>query len=379
MRVLDVGTQVAGPFVATILGDLGADVIKCEQPTIGDPLRLPDGMSPRWLADGRNKRSCTLNLRHPQGQALLKRLAQWADVLVENFRPGTMARWGLAYDDLRLINRRLVYVSVSGFGQSGPYVGRVAYHSIGAAFGGITDLSGFAGEPPVTPGPFLADYIAGLFGAIGALEALRRRDAPGGIGEGEWVDTALYDSVMRLSAAEFAAYALTGTVCKRTDGPPMRTRDGRYVIILPVQPDQYAALVQLVGDPALSDEKFATAFRRTQHRGEFEAIVGRWIGALDAADALEKLITAGVPASQVNNVADLVDNEHVRTRNDLVSLTNHLGQAVMLPGVVPRFHRSADAPRWLGEKLGASNEYVFRTLLGLSADEVVPLHREGVI
>src|SRR5574337_187156 len=120
MRVLDLGTQVAGPFVTTILGDLGADVIKCEQPTIGAPLRLPGGMSPRWLADGRNKRSCTLNLRHQQGQALLRRLAEWADVLVENFRPGTMARWGLAYDDLRLINRRLVYVSVSGFGQSGP-------------------------------------------------------------------------------------------------------------------------------------------------------------------------------------------------------------------------------------------------------------------
>jgi len=379
LRVLDVGTQVAGPFVATILGDLGADVIKCEQPALGDPLRLPGGMSPGWQVDGRNKWSCTLNLRHQQGQALLKRLAEWADVLVENFRPGTMARWGLAYDDLRLINRRLVYVSVSGFGQSGPYARRVAYHSIGAAFGGITDRTGFADEPPATPGPFLTDYIAALFGAIGALEALRRRDAPDGTGEGERVDTALYDSVTRLSAPEFAEYSLTGTVRERTDGPPMRTRDGRYVVILPVQPDQYAALVRLIGEPALSDQKFTTAHRRTQHIGEFEAIVSHCVGSLDAADALHKLIAAGVPASQVNNVADLVDNEHVRARNDLVSLTNHLGQTVMLPGVVPRFCRSPNAPRWLGEELGASNEYVYHTLLGLSADDVSQLHRDGVI
>jgi crotonobetainyl-CoA:carnitine CoA-transferase CaiB-like acyl-CoA transferase len=379
LRVIDVGTQVAGPFVATILGDLGADVIKCEQPVGGDPLRLPGGMSARWQTDGRNKRSCTLNLRVEPGQALLKRLVESADVLVENFRPGTMARWGLAYDDLRAVNPRLVYVSVSGFGQTGPYATRPAYHSIGAAFGGITHLTGFADAPPATPGPFLTDYIAGLFGAIGALEAIRRRDEPGGTGRGEWIDAALYESVMRLAAPEFAEYSLTGTVRGRGDAPPMMTADGRYVTILAVQPEQYRALIELVGDADLASERFATAHARAEHKVDFARIVGAWVARHEAEELMSRLIDAGVPASQVNTVADLAQHPHVQARGDIATLTNADGQLVALPGVVPRLCGAPGQVRWLGEPLGASNDYVYRELLGLSVPALDRLRADGVV
>jgi formyl-CoA transferase len=375
--VLDVGTQVAGPFVATLLGDLGAEVIKCEQPNGGDPLRL-DGLSARWQVESRNKRSITLDLRVPDGQALLRRLAEWADVLVENFRPGTMARWGLDAVSLRAVNPRLVYVSVSGFGQDGPLAPRPGYHNIGSAFGGLSALTGFAGEPPVTPGPFISDYVAGLFGAVGALAALRRRDAPGGTGLGDWVDCSLAESALRITGAELAEWSLGGTARERDDTPPYRTRDGRWLTLIVVQQHQQHALAEATNEPRLADPRFTGPDRR-RHRQEFAMLVQEWVGAHDASDAVQLLADAGVPVSLVNTVADLAADPHIAARHAIVGVPNANGDEVQMPAVFPRVVGAGDAVRWAGEPLGASNEHVFRNVLGLDEGTYHALRERGVI
>jgi crotonobetainyl-CoA:carnitine CoA-transferase CaiB-like acyl-CoA transferase len=377
IRVLDVGTQVAGPFVATVLGELGAEVIKCEQPGGGDPVRL-GGMSARWQVEGRNKRSITLDLRRAEGQDLLRRLACWADVLVENFRPGTMARWGLDAESLRALNPRLVYVSISGFGQSGPLASRPAYHNIGAAFGGLSALSGFAGEPPVTPGPFLTDYLAGLFGAVGALAAVYRRDRPDGTGIGASVDGSLAEAALRIVGPELAEWSLTGVARERDDTPPYRTRDGRWLTLIAVQHHHQLALADATGDPRLADTRFTGPDRRT-HRVELAQLVQAWTATVDAEDALRRLVDAGVPAALVNTVEDLAADPHLAGRGAIVSHTDAHGRQVLTPAPTPRIDATSNGAGTPGEPLGASNDYVYRDVLGLTADEVDALVEKGVI
>jgi len=379
LRVLDLGTQVAGPFAATLLGDLGAEVIKCEQPGTGDPIRLADGLSPRWQVEGRNKRSITLNLRVPEGQAIARRLAQWADVLVENFRPGTMAQWGLDYDTLREANPRLVYVSVSGFGQTGPRRSEPGYDPIGAAFGGLMAATGGTTGRPVAPGLFVVDHMTGMLAAVGALEAVRRRDAPGGTGRGEWVDVALYESVLRLAGADVVFHSEFGTAPPRPSPRVYRTRDQRWLCVYPVTDLQFARLAALTGIPALAATRFATLAGRQAHRAELDELLDEWIAAHDLAPLLEGLNAAEVPASPVNDTPDLLADEHIETRHALTQVPNARGATVTMPTPVPRLTGAPGHIRWSGEPLGASNARVYEELLGLTAADCDRLRASGVI
>jgi crotonobetainyl-CoA:carnitine CoA-transferase CaiB-like acyl-CoA transferase len=392
LKVLDLGTQVAGPFVATLLGDLGAEVIKVEQPGTGDTARGPAGMSPRWQTDGRNKRSITLNLRVAEGQDLLRRLAGWADVLVENFRPGTMDKWGIGYAALSAVNPRLVYVAVSGFGASGPYAHMSGYDYVGSAVGGMTALTGYPDQPPVVPGLLVVDHTAGLFGALGALEAVRRRDAPGGTGRGDYVDLALYETVLRFAATDLAEYSLQGAVRERAGGSPRsdggeemtiwysyRTRDGRYVAISPVTLGQLADLRAIIGDPELEDPKYQTKEGRMANARAFYDIISRWVGARDFSEVWARLSASTVPAGPVNAVPDIVEDPHIVARGSLVTATNAAGEAIVMPAATPRIGAAAVGPRWTGERLGASNEQVYSQVLGLSAQDIAGLRERGVI
>jgi len=391
LKVLDLGSQVAGPFAATLLGDLAAEVIKCEPPGLGDPSRR-DGMAPRWQTDGRNKRSITLNLKTAEGQAILRRLAAWADVLFENFRPGVMDRWGVGYEALKAVNPRLVYVAVSGFGASGPYAQMSGYDFVGSAFGGMTALTGYPDLPPVTPGLLVVDHVTALFAALGALEAVRRRDAPGGTGQGTFVDLALYESVLRFAATDLADYSLTGLLRERAGGTPRRdgreemtiwysyrTRDGRYLCISPVTLGQVADLRKVIQDPALMDPCFETLKGRTQNAAALYDIISRWVEARDFDEVWATLRDTSVPIGPVNAIPDIVADPHIAARGSLVTMANAEGEAIVMPAATPRIGGQNSLPRWTGEPLGASNRLVYSGLLGLSDDEIEGLSARGVI
>lgn len=396
LKVLDVGTVVAGPFTAGILGDLGAEVIKVERPDGGDTLRHvrsgPPGMSNQWLVEGRNKRSVTLNLRDRRGQALIEKLACWADVLVENFQPGTMAKWGLAYQDLRKVNPRLVYVSVSGYGQTGPKAALPGFDPAAVAYSGLTYVTGYPDRPPVNPGYAVADYFCGTFAAVGALEAVRRRDA--GSGQGEWVDCALYAPLVRISADIISHYAAEGVIRDREGGVPgaspktndvswayvYQTLDDKWISLTALPDFMFPRLTELLDRPdLLAIDQLRTSIGRRNNVHTLDTAIREWVAERTQAEALDELARRELPHSPVNNVADLVADPHLRARGDIIEMTADDGRTITLQGVVPTLVNQPGAVRWLGEQLGASNQAVYQDLLGLTADDLTELRSDGII
>jgi crotonobetainyl-CoA:carnitine CoA-transferase CaiB-like acyl-CoA transferase len=402
LKVLDLGRYLAGPVVATLLGDLGAEVVKVERPRVGDLSRHvqpqpPDdpGMSYEWQIEGRNKRSITLRLDTPRGADLLRRLAGWADVLVENFRPGLMDEWALGYQELAEVNPRLVYVSVSGFGATGPYRERLGFDYAASAFGGLTYTNGFLDRPPVTTGYPIADFLAGTFGALGVLEAIRRRDGPGGTGRGDWIDLGLYEPILRFSTPWLALYDREGRVRERESSIPRpddqapltlwgyvyETADHGFVAMVPVQHDDAAQrrLWTGIGRADIGDDqRFATRANCRVNYKAADAVLREWCASMDRTAAIATLTAAEIPCAPVNSAADLAADPHVRERN-LVEVLDHRGQPLLMPGVVPRLAGNPGQVRWAGEELGASNRDVYCGLLGLGANELDELVSAGIV
>ncbi len=311
LHVLEIGNMIGGPWAATLLGDFGAEVVKVESPGRGDTNRYvkggPSGYSQRWQIEARNKRSITLDVAVPEGKAIFERLARWADVLVENHRPGVMERRGLGYAQLHEVNPRLVYVSVSGFGQTGPLRDQPGYDFTAAAFSGFTYTIGFADRPPVLPAYNVADYTSGMFAALGALEAVRRRDAPGGTGVGEWVELGLYEPLLRMSANLIAAYEDDGVVLEREgsfpldDGPAQspiayayETSDGHYLSVSAIADREYRGLAALLEAPELLEPHLLPIEARWTHAATLDRVLRPWIAARTRAEALAALVGAGV-------------------------------------------------------------------------------------
>ncbi len=387
LKVIDVGTMVAGPFAATLMGDFGADVIKIERPDgVGDRMRNPE----YWPVEGRNKRSLTLDLRTEEGKAILLRLVEQADVLVENFKPGTMEKWGLGYQRLSALNPRLVYVSVSGFGQTGPHAARPGYDHVGSAFGGLWYTTGFPDRPPCLPGLPVADYFAGTFAALGALEAIRRRDVPGGTGKGEWVELGLYEPMIRIAGSNFVRHSYNGYVSERVgsmpvdDQPPAglphgvayQTLDGRWISMFPVMLKQWGQLRELI--PGLSSEQFPDALLVRNPRAP-DHVIRAWIAERNYEQAMEGLTAVGMPVSPINGTAEIVADPHVQARGNIVSTTDYKGEPVLMQGVVPRLVGSPGEVRWAGEALGGSNRDVLAGLLGMSEQQIQELAGSNVI
>tara|TARA_R110000772_G_scaffold49123_7_gene112952 strand:- start:45498 stop:46706 length:1209 start_codon:yes stop_codon:yes gene_type:complete len=390
VRVIDIATFIAGPYAGSILGEFGAEVIKVEQPQGGDPWRRYGTKTARedstlaWLTEARNKQSVTLNLREAEGQALLKKLVVDADVLIENFRPGTLERWGLGPDVLWAINPGLVILRVTGYGQTGPYKDRPGFARIGHAVGGLTYLSGKPGEIPVTPGSTsLGDYMTGMYGAIGIMMALRHRDATG---EGQVIDAALYESVFRVLDELAPAYAAQGTV-REPEGTGTLNAcphghfpcgDGKFLSIACTTSKMFERLTQAMGRPDLWD-LYGDQAERLKHRDTVIEEVTNWCLSMTREQVMEKCIGAEVPAGPINSIADIFEDPHFRARDQLVTLDDPEVGEVTIPGVIPKLSKTPGRIKSLGQGLGASNADVYGKLLGLGEAEIADLKARGII
>jgi crotonobetainyl-CoA:carnitine CoA-transferase CaiB-like acyl-CoA transferase len=390
LRVLDLATFVAAPFCCTLLGEFGAEVIKVEQPGRGDDLRrlgtpIRDGLSYWWLVESRNKKSITCNLREPDGQALVKRLVRDTDVVAENFRPGTLERWNLGWDELSGANPRLVMVRISAFGQTGPYRERPGFGRIAAAMGGLSYLSGYPDRAPVTPGtPTIPDYLAGALGAFGALVALEERRRSG---EGQVVDLGLYEPMLRMLDELIPVHAATGHVRERIGSGTeyvvphnhYRARDGRWVAIACTNDRMFERLAAAMVRPELTTD-FPTMDARLERRADLDAIVQTWVGGAEAREILARLDAAEVPCGLVASARDLVADPHVRARNNIVEMPSPLGGALSMVGIVPRLTASPGRVDSVGPvDVGAHNEEIYCGRLGLTRDELRALAARGVV
>jgi crotonobetainyl-CoA:carnitine CoA-transferase CaiB-like acyl-CoA transferase len=391
IRVLDIGTLIAGPFGATMLGDFGAEVIKVEQPGIGDALRgtPKDGKASRsgnWLVEGRNKKSITLNLREKAGQDILRELVQHADILIENFTPGTLERWNLGWEDLRKINPRLIMVRVSGYGQVGPYSKRSGYDRIALGFSGYMYPTGFPDRFPVRPAFATADYNTGTFAALSAMFALYNRDARGG--EGQMIDLALYEAPFRITADLMVQYFQSGTIRERignrnpTFSPAgtFQTRDGRYVQIAAGGDNVWQRLAAAIDMADLAtDPRYAKSRERIERADELEALLADWIAQHDFADIEARLDKANVPFGGIYTAADIAKDPHFKARENLATLDDaELGQVTM-PNVVPQMRGTPGRIAHAGPPLGSHNDEIYQGLLGKTEAELATLRAAGVV
>ena len=389
LTVLDLATFVAAPVCATLLGEFGAEVIKVEQPGVGDDLRRlgrqVDGTSLWWLSEARNKKSITCNLRTPEGQGLIRRLAERIDIVTENFRPGTLERWSLGYEALKAINPGLIMVRISAFGQTGPYRERPSFGRIAAAVSGISYLSGYPDRPPVTPGtPTIPDYLAGVMGAFGGLVALHHRERTG---EGQVVDVGLYEPILRMLDELIPVYGATGHVRERIGSGTeyvvphdhYRARDGRWIAIACTNDRMFHRLLRAMGREELR-ERYLTMADRLRQREELERLVEEWVGSQEARAVLTRLEAAEVPCSLVNSVRDLFEDPHLKARENIVALANPLGGLLHMVGVVPKLSRTPGRIDRLGPvRIGEHNEEIYMGRLGLSREELEQLKAGGVI
>ena len=391
LTVVDLAPFVAAPFCATLLGEFGAEVIKVEQPGRGDELRrlgtpAREGLSLWWLAESRNKKSITCDLRKPEGQALIRRLLGETDIAAENFRPGTLERWNLGWDELHAANRGLIMVRISAFGQTGPYRERPGFGRIAGAMSGVSYLSGYPDRPPVTPGtPTIPDYLAGALGALGALVALQHRHRSG---EGQVVDVGLYEPMLRMLDEMIPAYAATGHIRERIGSGTeyvvphnhYRARDGRWIAIACTNDRMFERLVvNAIGAPNLLAE-FPSMRERLRRRDEVDAVVQGWVGSHDARGALEKLDAAEVPCGMVNSVRELFEDPQVRARENIVTFPNPLGGMLAMAGIVPKLSLTPGRVESVGPvEPGAHNEEVYCGRLGLGRDDLAALRAKGVV
>ncbi|MDA1100470.1 MAG: CoA transferase [Proteobacteria bacterium] len=396
VRVLDIGSLIAGPFGATMLGDFGAEVIKVEQPGVGDALRgtPTDGKANRsdiWLVEGRNKKSITLNLRAPAGQAILKELVAQADVVMENFTPGTLERWGLGWEDLQAVNPRLIMLRVSGYGQTGPNAKRSGYDRIALGFSGYMYPTGFPDRFPVRPAFATADYSTGTFGALAVVLALYQRDLQGGTdgkGGGQMIDLALYEPSFRITADMITQFANTGAVRERignrnpsfAPAGTFETKDGRYIQIAAGGDNVFARLAEAMDMPALSsDPRYARSAARIARADELEALLGEWIGAHDFKDIEQRMVAGNVPFGGIYTAADIAADPHYAARQNIAHVPDaDLGEVVM-PGVVPKLAGSPGRITHSGPHLGAHNAEILGGRLGKSDEELADLRANGVI
>lgn len=389
IRVLDIATFVAAPFCGTILADFGAEVIKVEQPGTGDALRkfgtvTECGDTLVWLSEARNKKAVTLDLRRPEGAEMLRKLVAQSDVLLENFRPGTLEKWGLGYEDLAKINPGLVMLRISAYGQTGPKSGEPGFARIAHAFSGLSFLAGEADGPPVVPGSTsMADYTSGMWGAIGVLTALRARDRTG---LGQFIDLGLYESVFRLLDEMAPAYARHGTVRTRMGADTVnvvphshyQTGTGEWVALACTSDKMFERFAAVMGDPSLA-QRFPTSARRVEHRAEVNGIVAAWAKSRSLAEVLQLTLDGGVPCAQIYSIREIFEDPQYAARGNLLHVTDPRVGELVLPAPVPRMSRTPPTFRHTGRALGADNAEVYGSLLGLSEDELQTRRTAGVI
>lgn len=392
VRVLELGTLISGPFAGRLLGDMGAEVIKIELPGAPDPLRTwgqaeLDGHHFFWTVHARNKKAVTLDLRKPKGRELFLELVDRSDLIVENFRPGTLEKWDLGYDVLRQRNKGIILVRVSGYGQTGPEAGKAGYASVAEAASGLRHMNGFPGGPPPRLALSLGDSLAGMFAAQGALAALYRR---GITGEGQVVDTALTESCLAIQESTIPDYDVGGVVRgpsgTRLEGIApsniYQSANGSWVVIAANQDTVFRRLCAAMGRPELAtDERFADHVARGRNQDQLDKIIGDWAAERQPDEIISTLSEAGVISGPINTVAEVVDDPQLRARG---MIADHWDERVQRnikgPGVVPVLSESPGTIRTAGSaRPGQHNDEIYRELLGHTDDELQALHDEGVL
>ena len=393
LRVLEFGSLIAGPFATRIMAEFGADVIKVERPDSGDPLRTWRYVDPRtetslwWALQSRNKKLITLNLGDEEGLELAKKLAMKSDIIVENFKPGTLEKLGLGWEVLHELNPRLILVRVSGYGQTGPYKDRPGFANIGEAMGGIRYVTGEPDGPPVRAGISLGDSLASLYAVIGALMAVHARDVKG-TGEGQVVDVALYEAVFSLMESMVPEYDVARIVRERTGAAlpgitpsnSYRTGDGSYVAIGANSDAIFKRMMKAIGEPELAeDPQYATNAGRSEHADELDALIGEWTGQHTLDEVVQALGEADVPVGPIYSVTDILEDEHYKAREMFVEEEVDSIGPVKMPGIAPKLSATPGGVEWLGGPPGTHNKEVYEGLLGLKPEELKRLSGEGVI
>jgi crotonobetainyl-CoA:carnitine CoA-transferase CaiB-like acyl-CoA transferase len=388
MRVIELGSTVAGPVCARLLADFGADVIKIEQAE-GDAVRSfahrREGRSLYNASMQRGKRIASINLRTEDGRALVRQLCEGADIVVENFRAGTLERWGLGYETLSVANPGLVMVRISGFGQDGPYSDRGGYGIVCEAVSGLREITGDPDRPPPRVATSLTDYIAGLYGAFGAMMAIHERSKTG---RGQVVDSALYEGSFSFMEPHIPSFQQLGLVAERA-GPLLPgnapnsvypTRDGHYVVLAAASDAVFARLAAAMGDPGLADTaEFSSAVARAQNQAAIDARVAAWTGTLDLEAVEAALAQARVPAARIYTVKDVFADPHYRAREMLVDVEDEVLGPVTVTGVVPKLSRTPGRIRWAGRDVGADTTQVATDDLGLDDGRISALAGDGVL
>ena len=390
IRVIEMGTMIAGPFCGQLLADHGAEVIKLEQPGIGDPMRewgkeKPHGKALFWPVLARNKLSATLNAREADGQALVKKLVEGADILVENFRPGTMERWGLGYDELSAINPKLIMVRVSGFGQTGPYAKRAGYGAIGEAMGGLRYTTGDPSLPPSRAGISIGDSLAATHACLGAMMALHQVHLTG---RGQVIDASIYESVLNMMENTVTEYDVGGYIRERTGSflPKIApsnvypTKDDVWLVIGANQDSVWARMAEAMGRPELAaDERYATHGARGINQLELDELISDWTRGFAVADLEELLHEHGIPNGKIFRAPEMLEDPQFQARDSIVRVDHPEFGNVAMQKVAPRLSQTQGTVRHTGPALGEHNEYVWGRLAGNSPDEIAALLDRGII
>ncbi|MGP4025966.1 CaiB/BaiF CoA transferase family protein [Actinomadura sp. 3N407] len=390
LRVVEMGQLLAGPFCGQLLGDFGAEVIKLESPGVGDPMRQwgrekPHGKSLWWPVVARNKKSVTCNLRTPEGQDLARRIIERADIVVENFRPGTLERWGLDFERLRETNPGLVLVRVSGFGQSGPYAPRAGYGSIGEAMGGIRYVTGDPDKAPSRAGISLGDSLAAVFATIGTLVAVHHRTRTG---RGQIVDSAIYEAVLAMMESLLPEWAVAGYQRERTGSvlpnvSPSNvypTASGEMILIAANQDTVFARLAKTMGRPELSDDpRYAGHAARGRNMAELDEVISAWSAGIGTGELLETLHANGVPAGRIYTARDMFEDPHFAARDAIVRLAHPDFGELPMHNAFPKLSESPGSVRHPGPGLGEHNQEVYGGLLDLHQDEMAALSERGIV
>ncbi|MBN8279281.1 MAG: CoA transferase [Gammaproteobacteria bacterium] len=390
LRLIEMGTLLAGPFCGQLLGDFGAEVIKVEPPGQGDPMRewgreKAHGMSLWWPVVARNKKSVTLNLREAEGQAIARDLIAKADFLLENFRPGTLERWNLSYDELQKINPRLIMIRVSGFGQTGPYAKRAGFGAVGEAMGGLRYVCGDPATPPSRMGISIGDSLAATFACIGALSALHYRERTG---QGQVVDSAIYEAVLNMMESLVTEYDKTGYIRERTGAilpnvAPSNvypTRDGGMILIAANQDTVFGRLAEAMGRPELAkDERYATHTARGARQKELDDLIGDWTRTIDAGPLEQLMDKFGIPSGKIYRTPEMLEDAHFQARQAIVKTMHPKFGELRMQNVAPKLSRTPGGIRAPAPDLGQHSDEIYASLLGYDAARLADLRGRGII
>ncbi len=390
LRLIEMGTLLAGPFCGQLMGDFGAEVIKVEAPGKGDPMRdwgqeKQHGMSLWWPVIARNKKSVTLNLRVKEGQEIARDLISKADFLLENFRPGTMERWNLSYEELRKINPRLIMIRVSGYGQTGPYSVRAGFGAVGESMGGLRYVCGDPSTPPSRMGISIGDSLAATFACIGALSALHYRERTG---EGQVVDSAIYEAVLNMMESLITEYDKAGYIRERQGAilpnvAPSNvypTKDDSMILIAANQDTVFGRLAEAMGQPELAkDERYSTHAARGAHQEELDELVAAWTRTVDADEIESSMEKFGIPSGKIYRAPDMLEDAQFKAREAIITTMHPKFGDLRMQNVAPKLSVTPGSVRTPGPELGQHNEEIYGELLNLSAERVAELKSEGII